>query len=39
LTVLRPPLIPLLTLKGLRVSEATGANIGALGTECDTTGP
>ena len=27
-------LIPLLTLNGLRVSEATGANIEALGTEC-----
>jgi integrase len=26
--------IPLLTLNGLRVSEATGANIEALGTEC-----
>jgi integrase/recombinase XerD len=27
-------LIPLLTLNGLRVSEASGANTEALGTEC-----
>ena len=27
-------LIPLRTLNGLRVSEATGANVEALGTEC-----